>query len=680
MSWPVCPLPWSCRLAAALACFLPLLAAAQPLGQPDRGAPGDEMIQKYLRAEAQKISDSFAGDIRSRAEWQTRRAKYEEQYLYMLGLFPRPEKTPLQPRITGTLQQDGYTVDNLHFQSLPKLYVTANLYRPAPSQTNQRHPAVLYVCGHSHRGRNGNKVAYQSHGIWLARHGYVCLVVDSLQLGEIAATHHGTYREQRWWWHSRGYTPAGVETWNGIRAIDYLVSRDDVDPARIAVTGISGGGAASFWIAAADSRVAVAVPVSGMADLDSYVGNRVINGHCDCMFLYNAYQWPWTRIAGLIAPRPLLFVNSDQDEIFPMDANERIANRLERLYSLYGASDQFDAVVSVGGHAYRHDIRQAAYRFLQTHLQTDPRPIGDSERDIVSEGNDPGAYPIAPERLRVFPRDEDLPADQINTAIDRHFVPIAQPAVPPPANWAAQRSSLLKEMREVSFGYFPPSIPAARPLAPADENVERLASEPNIDFRLRYADQALPGAKRRMLLVVLGEDEAGTTPAWLTDVAKPDQQVVFCEPRGIGSTRWTRSNPPNYVERSHALLGRTVDTGRVWDVAAAAAYLQTRLNGRDTPPAVSVDVAGRGGAGIIAAYAALWTPAIDAITLVAPPATHMDAAAPQFLNVLRVCDLPDTLGMLAPKSLTIREAKPADFARTKDWYDAADAAGRLTIR
>ena len=155
-------------------------------------------------------------------------------------------------------------------------------------------------------------------------------------------------------------------------------------PQRIAVTGISGGGAATFWIAAADERVKVAVPVSGMADLPSYVSNRVINGHCDCMFLYNTFQWPWTRIAALIAPRPMLFINSDQDSIFPMDANERVINRLERLYSLFGAGDFVDSVVSIGGHAYRKDIRQAAYRFINMHLKNDPRVVEDSEVDLVT--------------------------------------------------------------------------------------------------------------------------------------------------------------------------------------------------------------------------------------------------------------------------------------------------------
>jgi dienelactone hydrolase len=388
------------------------------------------------------------------------------------------------------------------------LYVTGNLYRPAQVKEGERLPAILYVCGHSGRGRNGNKVAYQSHGIWFARHGYVCLVVDTLQLGEIAAKHHGTYNLGRWWWHSRGYTPAGVEAWNGVRGIDYLVSRSDVDPGRIAVTGISGGGAATFWVAAADDRVKVAVPVSGMADLESYLPNRVINGHCDCMFLYNTFQWPWTRIAGLVAPRPMLFVNSDKDPIFPMDANERIINRLERLYSLYETSDRVDAVVSVGGHAYREDIRQAAFRFINAHLKGDSRPVDDSEMDIVSEGGNPGPYPIPPEKLRVFPTDADLPADEINTKADEVFVPMAMVAVPEAGKFEAWKKPLVAELKRVSFGYFPETIEAAKRLDDDDSDplTQRLQSEQGIEFRLRHT-QPVRNAKD-VLLVVVNEDEA----------------------------------------------------------------------------------------------------------------------------------------------------------------------------
>ncbi|MFO1497713.1 MAG: prolyl oligopeptidase family serine peptidase [Verrucomicrobiota bacterium] len=402
---------------------------AQIYGPPDREQPGDAMIQGYLEREAASLEAGFLNEIKTASDWTQLRPRYLEEYLDMLGLSPLPPKSELHAAVTGTLDRGDYAVELLHYQSRPGLYVTANLYRPVRRGADERFPAVLYVCGHSSRGRNGNKTAFQSHGIWFARHGYVCLVVDTLQLGEIAGIHHGTYREGRWWWLSRGYTPAGVECWNGLRGIDYLISRPDVDSERIAVTGISGGGAATFWIAAADDRVKAAVPVSGMADLMSYVPNRVINGHCDCMFLYNSYRWPWTRIAALIAPRPLLFVNSDHDAIFPMDANERVINRLERLYSLFGRGDCVDSVVSVGGHAYREDVRQAAYRFINTHLKGDGRPVSDSEADLVS-GSREEIHPIPPEQLRVFPKDADIPADALNGRMDQEFVPLAQPGLP----------------------------------------------------------------------------------------------------------------------------------------------------------------------------------------------------------------------------------------------------------
>ncbi len=599
----------------------------------------------------------------------------------MLGLSPRPEKTPLNATITGTHQGDGYVVDMLHYQSRPKLYVTGNLYRPAQVDEGEKLPAVLYVCGHSGRGRNGNKVAFQSHGIWFARHGYVCLVIDTLQLGEIAATHHGTYNLGRWWWHSRGYTPAGVEAWNGVRGIDYLVSRADVDPERIAVTGISGGGAATFWIAAADERVKVAVPVSGMADLESYIPNRVINGHCDCMFVYNTFRWPWTRIAGLVAPRPMLFANSDADAIFPMDANERISNRMERLYSHHATSDRFDTLVSVGGHAYRKDLRQGVYRFINAHLKGDSREINDSEIDVVSEGRNPGTYPIPQEKLRVFQTDADLPADQLNTTIDETFVPIANVNPPTAGNFEQWKKPLLAELTRVSFGYFPAVVPAATRLDGSEQVTERLASENGIEFRLRYADDGpAHGDAKSILLVVLDEKNAGTSPAWVKKLATADQAVVYCEPRGLGETRWTKKNPPNYIERSHVLLGRTVDTGRVWDVIAAAKYLAPAASAQAANERRQIHVAGEGAAGVIGAYAALLHREIGSVTLVSPPLSHMNFESPQFLNVLRVCDVPDALGTLAPRPLTVLGVEPSRFAQTAAAYSAAGAQDRLSIK
>ena len=628
----------------------------------------DEMIQQYLNRVTQQIHERFMENVKTVEDWKKVRAGYKDEYFYMLGLSPMPEKSPLHATVTGTLEKDDYAVDMLHYQSMPRLYVTGNLYRPKSVAAGQRLPAVLYVCGHSSRGRNGNKTAYQSHGIWFARHGYICLVLDSLQLGEIGAIHHGTYSEGRWWWHSRGYTPAGVECLNGMRGIDYLISRPDVDPERIAVTGISGGGAATFWIAPADERAKVAVPVSGMADLMSYVPNRVINGHCDCMFLYNTFEWPWTRIASLIAPRALLFVNSDNDSIFPMDANQRVINRLERLYSLYGAGDFVDSVVSIGGHAYRQDIRQAAFRFINMHLKNDARVVTDSEVDLVTGPDNDAQHPIEPQQLRVFPKDSDFPKDQLNTTIDQHFVPVAKVSPPQKGEYEAWKAGLLKELRRVAFRYFPERIPAARVLEKAADSV-LLETEPGIKIRLRSASEAgQVGDAKRILMVVQNADPNDTSAAWLRRVREPGDCVYACAPRGVGPTRWTRKNPPNYVERSHVLLGRTVDAGRVWDVIACARYLHDKYNGR-----IPVHVVGEGSAGVLVVYAALWEPQVAGVMLNRPLLSHMQAEAPQFLNVLRVCDVPDALGMLAPRPVTIYGDGDA-LQKVAEIYAAAGAS------
>ncbi len=601
---------------------LPLAAAGQEPGDAAGVAPGDEAIQAHLAALSAEFSERFLDGVTSAEDWWTLRPRYRREYLYMLGLWPVPERTPLEATVTGELQGDGFVVEKLHYQSRPGLYVTANLYRPADGEEGERRPAVLYVCGHSPRGRDGNKAAFQSHGIWFARHGYVCLVVDTLQLGEIAAIHHGTYNEERWWWHSRGYNPAGVESWNGVRGIDYLVSRPDVDPERIVVTGISGGGAVAFWVAAADDRVSVAVPVSGMADLPSYVADRLVDEHCDCMFLYNTFEWPWTRIAALVAPRPLLFVNSDRDALFPMDANERVSARLERLYALFGTGDLVDSVVSLGGHAYRADIRRAAYRFVRTHLTGDGRPVLDSEIDLVIGSDDEARHPIPPGALRVFPTDADLPANEVNTTIDRSFVPMAEVAPPTPGTFDEWRSTLLAELRRVTFRDLPWRAAGALEDDPQREGWKRLTTEGPVRAHLApvtaHADEGVA------VLVVAPEGERGTVPA---EVATRGE-VWLLYPRGTGPTRWTRRNPPNSVERAHVLLGRTVDGGRVRDVALVARALKSAGRTR-------VRATGEGAAGVLAAYAALWTPEIDEVTVVRPPASHMSEGAPQLLNVLR---------------------------------------------
>jgi dienelactone hydrolase len=396
------------------------LAGAGPGGRAAEASPpanpaSQAMIQSFLTSTAQRMEAGFLEGITNRAQWEAGRGKRYQEYLEMLGLWPLPERTSLQAKVTGVrVRDEGFRVENVHFQSRPGLYVTGNLYLPKDAKPGTKLPAVLYVCGHSGRGRDGNKTAFQHHGMWFATHGYACLVIDTLQLGEIAAIHHGTYRHDRWWWQARGYTSAAVECWNGVRALDYLQSRPEVDPERLAVTGISGGGMATFWIAAADERVKVAVPVSGLSDLEDYIGDKVVNGHCDCMFTINTFQWPWTQLGALVAPRPLLFANSGHDTIFPMNGNDRIRARLERLYSFYTNRTErvFDIGVVPGGHEDKPELRLLAYRWINKHLKGDDSPV-----------TEPVLPPFEGKLLRAFP--DELPKDELNTRIDEFFVPAA---------------------------------------------------------------------------------------------------------------------------------------------------------------------------------------------------------------------------------------------------------------
>ncbi len=625
-----------------LALLLTSVAGAQQ-------TPQDQAIRKYLASQAAQLEKDFLPQVKSAADFEKLRPELRRQYFDMLGLWPIPEKTPLKEAVTGKVEGPGYTIENVHFQSKPGLYVTANLYLPRPAQG--RHPAILYASGHSGQGRNGNKTAFQDHGIWFATHGYVCLVTDTLQLGEIAAIHHGTYRYDRWWWHSRGYTSAGVECWNGVRGVDYLLTRPEVDPERIGATGISGGGAATFWLAAADERVKVAVPVSGMADLGFYVTESGTDGHCDCMFLYNNYRWNWTAIAALVCPRPLQFANSDNDRIFPMSANERAVNRLERLYAHFGASDKVEAMVSVGGHAYRTDLRRAIFEFFNRHLKGDAKAVTDPDMGLTPDGKQPRPHA----ELRVFPEDRNIPADQLNTKIDETFVPAAKGDLPTTAGFGAWRKGSLDRLRAATFGAWPS---ASRGVF----THEAFSTEPGIEIEM---SRPAPGNRGEWIVVLNPSDPADRPPPWLEGLADASRTRLL-KPR----SGWTRKNPPNTVERSMALLGMTADSARVWDVLASASSLG-KLDG-------PVRIIGSGQAGIIAAYAALYEPSIAGVTVVDPPSSHQEG--PHFLGVLKVWDIPEALGALAPRPLTIVGGKKEAFDRTAELYRIAGASDKLQRR
>lgn len=606
------------RLAAWLL-LAPLALQAQPL--PASWALEDPQLAAYFAAAVGRLEARCLADVQTRSDWEAVRPRRHQQLLDMLGLWPPPARTDLQAEVSGRVDGGDLLVESLRFQSLPGLYVTANLYLPkglsAPA------PAILYVCGHSPVKTNGisfgNKVAYQHHGIWLAQQGYVCLMVDTHQLGEIEGDHHGTYRLGQWWWNSRGYTPAGVEAWNGIRALDYLESRPEVDPGRIGMTGRSGGGAYTWTVAALDERVRVAAPVAGITDLRNQVVDGAVEGHCDCMFYLNRHQWDFPLQAALVAPRPLLIVNTDADTLFPLDGVQRLFSATRRLYRLLGAEDELGLVIAPGPHVDTQDLQVPVVRWFDRHLKGATTPVTNAAL---------ARYPG--HTLRAL---GTAPADARNSRIQREFGP---PTNPPPADLEALRLIL----RDRCFLGWPGADEplGLRELSSETNGTVRLRvfefqSQPHVVLRLVVADQ--PGTPPQWSRFVVLDDagwdswmgawaprfpgaagrlagnpaqaSAGVVPVWTGPA--PGEVLFAMAPRGEGPHRWTGdARKQTQIRRRFPLVGQTLDGMRVWDIGRGLEAARRLGSGSE------VILTARGRSAVNAALAAVFedpTPMLD---------------------------------------------------------------------
>ena len=635
------------------------------------------MIAEYFERETSRLARNCLADIKTIDDWTARRAEYREQLLEMLGLDPLPEKTPLEPVITGRTEHDDFTVERLHFQSRPGLYVTGNVY--IPKGLSAAAPAILYVCGHGRVKKDGvsfgNKVHYHHHGSWFARNGYVCLTIDTLQLGEIEGIHHGTYRYDMWWWLNRGYTPAGVEAWNCVRALDYLESRPEVDASRFGVTGRSGGGAYSWWIAAIDDRIQAAVPVAGITDLENHVVDGCVEGHCDCMYMVNTHRWDYPMVAALVAPRPLLISNTDSDGIFPLDGVVRTFEKVRRIYELHGAGDKVALNITAGPHKDTQELRVHAFRWLNQHLKGDDGLI-----------DKPAVKFFSPEDLRVF---RQLPADERNTRIHETFVRDKElPAVPQDKHeWQAMRDHWKTMLLSKSFAGWPGEMEPLdlQPAFAADEQGISLqavdfTSQESIRLRLYIAHASGLNKPELVVLNVLDdkswhdfvatmrvgfqnefEGESGGPP---DKKAFGDLQGMFrsfnwvmayVAPRGIGPTAWDQSERKQIQHRRRFyLLGQSLDGMRVWDVRRAVGALRGTKRFGTTPLWLQSERAMAG----VTLYASLFEPDVKRLDLYSLSPSHR--SGPYLLNVRRFMEIPCAVAMAAENSRVVIYDKDAE--------------------
>src|SRR4051794_8088347 len=265
------------------------LAADAPTAESFRVLPPaaeGPAISDYLKYQTEMAWDQDAhrqqiwANIRTEKDLLKMQDSIRQQLLAMLGNFPA-EKTPLHPQITGKIPMDGFHIEKLIFESLPGIYVTASVY--VPEDGPMKHPGILVPAGHAPSG----KAYYHALCQRLVKRGYVVIAWDPPGQGERSQFWDAKTGKSRYnlicaehailgnLAYLAGTNLARWEIWDGIRAIDYLLTRPDVDPGRINITGTSGGGFQTAHIAALDPRVKVAAPSCYITALPMRVYNRI---------------------------------------------------------------------------------------------------------------------------------------------------------------------------------------------------------------------------------------------------------------------------------------------------------------------------------------------------------------------------------------------------------------------
>jgi len=625
-----------------------------------------ETIYESVCGEARQISRGSLVEPMPRGQWEETLTRRRAMWHEMLGLSPMPERAPLEATVTGVLDRGDYVVEKIHFQSLPGAHVIGNLYRPA--KVTGRLPAVLYVCGHSKGKVNA---PYQANPRWFGQHGYVALVLDPIQLGESQGLHHGTYSKGRWDWPSRGYTPVGTEVWNGMRALDYLETRSDVDPDRMGVTGLSGGGVVSWCLGAADERVKVVVPVCQSGSIEDVVVDRAADGHCDCAFWINYYRWCWSDIGALIAPRALLIASGTEDVLWRPSGFRDVSHRIRHQYAALQATNKFDLVEDLTPHGYTPKLRKAIFTWFNTHLKGDPTPVEDDVTDFVEPE----------ENLLVF--GGKLPENDRMRNVDLLLVKKGEaPEVIDEAHWRTHQQTSLARLRALTFRNIPedctPRVCDVRQnggprvgvsLATYFFNTHdrltlhmktiRHANAPRPTPTVAYAIQ--PEAKNTF------SGYCSSRPAIAAPLATAGVEV-----RNTGVT----SVGPGYLwslRRTYPLLGQTLPERQVCDLLTGVALLR-----RDSATGPVV-LFGQGYTAPLALYAALLDAEVSEVILADLPESHENPETPEFLGVLRIGELPHNLALLWPRPITFVGSIPPAYAYTRKVYDKLGTGDRIRM-
>ena len=366
---------FSVSIATAAASDAPPPEAFRVLPPITTEAPTITDYLRYQTAMAWRQDDARRKsweNIRTESDLRKVQEQLRESLLTMFGGLPAV-KTPLNPRVTGKIPMDGFHIEKLIFESLPGFYVTAAVY--VPEDESKRHPAVLVPAGHSSNG----KAYYQALCQRLVKHGYVVISWDPVGQGERSQFWDAKNHKSRYnlicaehavmgnLAYLAGTNLARWEIWDGIRAVDYLLTRADVDPDHINITGTSGGGTQTAYIAALDPRIKVAAPSCYITALPMRVYNRIFKDP-DSDPEQDLYGMVSNGVdhAGLLLlmyPRPV-FVAAAVLDFFPIEGTYKTFNEIAGFYGRFGHPDRILMHESYNGHQYSPENQQAALKFL----------------------------------------------------------------------------------------------------------------------------------------------------------------------------------------------------------------------------------------------------------------------------------------------------------------------------
>ncbi|TLU99210.1 alpha/beta hydrolase family protein [Dyadobacter luticola] len=325
---------------------------------------GAELCQGAYFTEAEGKAFLEKHKPSSKVEWETRAVAIRKQIREGMGLQTMPAKPTSKPIVHSRKEMDGYSIENVAFESMPGIYVTGNLYKPLKKQKS--YAGVLAPHGHGENPHGRFRDQTQIRCASLARMGAIVFVWDMVGQGDSKQCEHKMAKALK------------LQTINSIRSLDFLLSIPGVDPQRIAVTGESGGGTQTFLLAALDDRVKVSVPV---VMISSY-----FFGGCVCesglpIHKKGDFQTNNVEIAALAAPRPMIMISDGGD--WTKNTPEVEYPFIKNIYALYGKTDNLEAVhLANEKHDFGPSKRKAMYGFMAKHLGLDLKAITDAQGNI----------------------------------------------------------------------------------------------------------------------------------------------------------------------------------------------------------------------------------------------------------------------------------------------------------